>query len=205
MFLRKLGLSAIAALAGLTTAFASDDYATDLKGAMPFSWSGFYVGASVGPGTAEDYDPAFPVAPLTTIALRSTGAANTYGGHLGYSHQFGNFVVGAEYEFSQLDIQFVGEGIGPLPIFIRDSQAVKLRGGYAFDKALVYITAGKTLFRTNIDLQDWIPTLGMGMDIAITDHVIAGLVYEHSWYDEFDGANFEGTMDRISARLSIKF
>lgn len=70
-----------------------------------------------------------------------------------------------------------------------DSFEAKAQLGYAFGRALPYLTAG-------YDLTDETAIYGAGFDFALTDRWIAGLEYTH--------ADKTGT-DRISARLAFKF
>lgn len=170
-----------------------------------FSWSGFYMGVSVGHGKAEDDDEAFPIAPGITIELHSEGEDWTKGFHAGYQHQMGSFVVGAEWEYQNIDIQFEGDGIGPIPVYIEDSHTLRLRGGIALDRAHFYVSGGMQYTTTNVDLADWAYTVGAGMEYALTDNVVAGVQYDHSWFEDFDGRPIDGTYNRFSARFGVKF
>lgn len=170
-----------------------------------FSWTGFYMGVSVGHAKAEDDDEAFPIAPGITIPLHSEGTDWTKGIHAGFQYQSGSFVVGAEWEYQDIDIQYVGEGIGPIPVFIEDSHTLRVRGGIALDRAHFYVSGGLQYTTTNVDLNDWAYTVGAGMEYAMTDNVVAGIQYDHSWFDEFDGRPISGTYDRFTARVGIKF
>ncbi len=170
-----------------------------------FSWTGLYLGGSIGWAKTVDDDAAFPIAPPVTIQLHSEGTDDNLGFHIGYNYQMGNFVVGAEYEYTELNLQFVGDGLGPLPIFIEDSHQLKARFGYAFGNILPYATVGQTHAAPNIGPKDWTNMIGIGLDVAIKDNILLGVAYDKSWYDTFDGLPIEGTLDKYSLRLGYKF
>lgn len=159
-----------------------------------FGWTGFYAGATGGYAWMSDIDYSF--AP----PLRSSGEDWVYGVYAGYLHQFGNFVVGAEGEFLNLDIQFEG-----LPVFAEESYSVRARGGYAFDDFLVTGHAGMSYVTTNIGLEDWAWTVGLGLDYAVTDNIVVGASYSHMWSDSYDDTLIDAKIDTLTARLGIKF
>jgi outer membrane immunogenic protein len=160
----------------------------------PVDWGGPYVGMSLGYGWLRDVDYSF-VPPL-----RSSGEDVIFGGHFGYLHQFGAFVLGAEGEFTRLDINFEG-----FPIDAENSFAIKARGGFTFDRLLVTGHGGAVYATTNIGLQDWGWVVGGGVDYLITDNVIAGFTYDHLRFHQFDGTLIDAKLNLIKARLSYKF
>jgi len=188
-----------------SSAAASDNDVGELRDPASINWTGLYAGVSAGGANVEDDDDAFPIAPGFTIPLHSEGDGLTQGFHLGYMHQFGSFVIGAEYEYTDIDIQYSGEGIGPIPVFVEDSHSIRLRGGIAFNRLHVYAHGGMTFVNTNVELSDWVNTAGVGAELALTNNIIIGVQYDHSWFEEFDDRPISGTMDRRSARISFKF
>lgn len=65
---------------------------------MPYSWTGFYVGAQVGgawndsrwsPLSAPGFDP-----------FNTNGSGVVYGGQIGYNYQINRFVIGIEGDFA---------------------------------------------------------------------------------------------------------
>jgi outer membrane immunogenic protein len=202
--MRAVTLPALAFLLAAGAAQAAD-FDNERFSMSGFSWTGAYVGGSYTAAKVEDQDPAFPIGNGVTIPLRSEGTNDNWGVHVGYLHQLGLFVVGAEYEYNNLDIQFIGDGIGPIPVFVEEAHTLRARAGVAVDRFLFYGDAGYTHTSVNIGLADWTPSLGAGIDYAVTNNIVAGFHYDHSWYDEFDGMPISGTMDRISFRLGIKF
>ena len=184
-----------------TLALGFSAEAADLGGASPpaatsasVDWSGLYLGVSAGYGWLNDTDYSF------TPPLRSSGEDVVYGGHVGYLHQFGAFVLGAEGEFTQLDINFEG-----FPIDAEKSFALKARGGFAFDRFLLTGHAGATYATTNIGLEDWGWVVGAGVDYAITENIVAGVSYDHMWFEQFDNTLIDADVDILKARLSFKF
>jgi outer membrane immunogenic protein len=133
--------------------------------AAPYNWGGFYVGGNVGGEWGSDKDPAF-VSPnayfgaanlalidaLLPVNLHQSGV--TGGLQLGYNLQMSNFVVGVEGDFSALggnaqrNNVFSQFGAGPTGAFLSDSSranwfsSLRVRGGYAADRALFYATGG---------------------------------------------------------------
>lgn len=190
--------------------FASSAMAADMNTPAEFDksrfdWTGFFVGSSYGSAKIEDDDPAFPVAPGVTIPLHSQGDGMTWGIHFGYQFQQDMFVLGAEFEYMAIDMQFHGDGIGPIPVYVTDSYSGKLRAGIALNRTHMYGTFGQQYTNTNIGLNDFAHTAGVGIEHAINDHLVAGFQYDHAWYDGFDGRPIEGTFDRFSGRVGLKF
>lgn len=160
----------------------------------PLDWGGLYMGISLGHGWLRDIDYSF------TPPLRSSGEDVIFGFHFGYLRQFGAFVVGAEGEFIRLDINFEG-----YPIDAEESFSAKARGGFAFHRFMATGHAGAVHAKTNIGLEDWGWVVGAGMDYAITDNVIAGVNYDHMWFDRFDGTLIDARLDLLKARVTLKF
>src|SRR3954447_11728273 len=83
---------------------------------IAYNWSGFYIGAHGGWGFGDgDFDDGFIV-----------------GGQLGVNWQFNNFVLGAEGDGSFTDWGSDNDAVG----------TVRLRGGFALDRFMPYITGG---------------------------------------------------------------
>jgi outer membrane immunogenic protein len=194
-------------LAGLllasSAAVAADDIQiieADSVNPERFGWTGVYGGVTGGYGWLKDVDRAF------TPPMRASGEDWVFGAHVGYLHQFGNFVVGAEAEALKLDIQFEG-----LPVWAAEAYSLKARGGMALDRFLftghlgasyVNTTSSITLYN---GLADWALTYGAGIDYAITDNLTAGLSYSHMTSDRYDGTQIYADIDTFTARVGYKF
>ncbi|MCB1455791.1 MAG: porin family protein [Nitratireductor sp.] len=171
------------------------------QGKSSFSWTGAYIGATYAKNSIVDFDPTFILGPTTF-----TGGVQKLGVHAGYQIDMGRFSLGAEYEYMPLDMQFVDKGgIGPIPVYVEDAHALRARLGLNVDRVQIYGLAGMTYYKVNVGFADWKPNVGVGFDVAVTDHIILGAQYAHGWYNEFDGQPFEGKFDQYSVRLGYKF
>jgi outer membrane immunogenic protein len=109
---------------------------------VPFSWTGFYIGANGGGawGTTDWLYTDFG----TTAGHHTSGGFA--GGTAGYNWQFApNWVIGVEGDFDWADIS--GSTACPNPTFscqskLSDFATLRGRFGYAFDRFLVYGTGG---------------------------------------------------------------
>lgn len=159
MFRRLSALPAVAlAVAAAWPAAAADmAYGAPMAYAQPmnaFSWSGFYVGANVGYGwgTSNFEDP--------------TGLLGGF--QAGYNLQIsGPFVVGAEVDF---DFAAISAG----PISLDELGTVRIRGGYTFDRILLYGTLGYAWGQGSLEVlgmsssanhSGW--TVGAGVEVAL--------------------------------------
>jgi outer membrane immunogenic protein len=134
---------------------------------IAYNWSGVYVGAHGGWGFGDGaFDDGFVI-----------------GGQIGVNWQWNNFVLGAEGDGSFTDWG-AADAVG----------TARLRGGFAFDRFLVYGTGGVALQ----DFSDAGWVAGGGGEYALTDNVSVGVEYLH--YD-FDG---DGS-DVIRGRVNVKF
>lgn len=161
----SLVAAAIATL--LATPAAAGDLSTReaLKALMPrtFSWTGLYVGGSVGYGgdSVSSHALLFSATSLTTLtAFAGTGSTSIpssgfiAGGQLGYNIELSNrFVVGAE-----ADLQWSGitgrlqQSALSTTGAVTDTAStgasldyfgtIRARLGYAFDRFLPYLTGG---------------------------------------------------------------
>ena len=143
--------------------FAASAYAADLPvrmsvkapvaAAVPYSWTGCYVGASAGYGwgreTFGDPVPNFTLNAGDSVRVRSEGAL--VGGQIGCNYQLAsNWVVGIEGQYSWADIK--GNATGP-DLFFAGKNAnlsaktdalasITGRVGYSFDRLLIYGKGG---------------------------------------------------------------
>ncbi|MDQ0394619.1 outer membrane protein [Labrys monachus] len=166
--------------------------------AMPFTWTGFYVGLNAGYGVGSSKLTAgvpVPVPPPFTTSVGDWSSNGAVGGaQAGYNYQFNSFVVGAE-----IDGDFSGIS-GDLNLLnaVRvktDSRwlaSARLRAGFAVDRALFYVTGGiaggEVKNSVNVvfapqglsqSKTEWGWTAGLGIEYAITDNWSARLEYRH--------------------------
>ncbi|WP_298966885.1 outer membrane beta-barrel protein [uncultured Methylobacterium sp.] len=158
-----------------------------------FSWTGFYAGVNLGTGTGSDgrrfTDPTYG-----TVAPGDASGGIVGGGQVGYAYQFtpgSGFVAGLE-----ADIQGTGFGrrraglVDTLPYYDVSPSldwfgTARGRLGYAFDRFLVYGTAGfaygggslpsfaSTYAGTLPDTLRTGWTAGGGLEYAVTDRLSA--------------------------------
>ncbi|MDQ0395660.1 outer membrane protein [Labrys monachus] len=179
--------------------------------AVPFSWTGFYVGAqggyqwtdASGPlGSRPDFSQGMPYS--------NHPESGFIGGHVGYNYQYDSFVVGIEGDanaaFDDKDTDLVQSPVlGQPPFRIRTKQDwnadIRLRLGYAIDRFLPYIAGGvafgdvKTSYeptspllfgvQNNTNRTGW--TIGAGLEYAVTDNITARIEYR---YTDFGKKNF---------------
>jgi outer membrane immunogenic protein len=125
-----------------------------------FTWTGFYIGANAGPRIAPA-NPSYEAIgfPSTGFDLVPNGdgakAGFTGGFHAGYNYQIGSLVPGFETDFDYLSNcrngtfvappTYASFGIGSYSLGGGCSYyfgTLRARLGYAFDRVLLYGTAG---------------------------------------------------------------
>jgi len=197
--------------------------------APSFSWTGFYVGIDAGFWHGRNGYRFTNVAPTTF----GNDSEAKIGGHVGYRHQFANnFVIGAEADLSWLmgrRRDYPGAGA---PFFLssrfRYDSSVRAIGGYAFDRALAYVTAGVTFAnysgcgsvvaggacfpntayggtRTGL-------TVGAGLAYAVTPNISVRTEYLYGAYGVrvqpaigFAGTDIRHRLDTHTVRLGVSY
>ncbi|MCZ7929562.1 porin family protein [Agrobacterium tumefaciens] len=186
--------------------------------APAFSWTGFTIGVQGGynwnnqdieiSGTAGSFSEDFD--------------GGILGGFVGYNYDFGNsWVVGLEADFDKNWADNTAFD-GALTYGFDWQGSVRGRVGYAFDRALVYGTAGWAYARGYADVAGFGEeketfngyTLGVGLDYAFTDNVFARLEYRYTDFGDktFDfggtgGGTITSDIDQHAIRvgLGVKF
>lgn len=190
-----------------------------------YSWTGFHVGIHAGYSFGEnddnelefdtDLDEDFGDTVFTTappiIDAFSPGFDSDFddgvnvGGRIGYDYQFGGFVLGVVGDISYTDISDEVTGNSTTPAFYtfeRDLEWLatgRLRGGFAFDRFLVYATGGFAYggieydFSTNspanlADVSDedddaFGYTVGGGVEALVTSNISLGVEYLYTDLD----------------------
>lgn len=109
-------------------------------------WNSAYIGINAGYGQAPYNDQLRDIsngAPNLFSGLSPKGTL--VGGQFGINQQFGKFVAGIEVDLQGgriSDTQTWGTFPGISSSRIDNLSTYRLRGGYAFDKALLYVTGG---------------------------------------------------------------
>ena len=147
------------------------------------NWTGFYLGANVGTKIVDD----------TAI----DDADVTYGVHAGYDHDFGQFVLGAQLEYSSADFHFSNGGS-------LDTETLRIKGrlGYDHGKTLTYLVLGHAKLKASgpggsTDFSG--TTVGFGAAYRLTNNVELGLEYLNDSMDRNVDA------DELTARISYRF
>lgn len=148
-------------------------------------WTGFYGGLNLGYGDVDGSGAA-------------DGDDTTYGVHLGYDYDFGDFVLGGEIEFDDADIDLNGAA---------ETQSVarlKLRAGYDLGRTMVYATAGAAQLKTSIG-DDTGEFFGIGLAYQATDSFTVGAeVLEHR-FDDIGGTGVDADATTFNLRGSFRF
>ena len=118
-------------VAGAALQGAADD------GALPYDWSGFYLGINGGGGWGR-----------SNWSANNTGFGvngGQVGGTFGYNRQFGNFVFGVEGDVDWSGLNGTGTSAGcPGGCSTSETWLSTVRGriGYSFDRVMPYATGG---------------------------------------------------------------
>lgn len=205
----KLILATTAILMTATSVFAADavyQAAAQPPEAVPqpFSWTGGYLGVQGGYGWADgSFDQA------GTVFLNGDFDGGIIGAFAGANYQYqNNVVLGIE---ADLDYNWNEEkfdiGGSELKASGKWEGSVRARVGYAFDRALVYATAGWVAAHAEANIagfggDDSIVqgyTVGAGVDYALTDTVFARVDYR---YNDFGSTDFNIGGTAVNADLS---
>jgi outer membrane immunogenic protein len=168
----------------------------------PFSWTGFYVGGSIGAGQLEsDHLVSLDGLGFLNPPNASVRDTNFLGGVvLGYDWPVGNFVYGVAVDLSAGNLQglTIQEGDDGFETRIKSFGTARLKLGYSMGRALAYVTGGLAFGRVDATVGDldfnpgpffspdlhatgsrthfgW--TVSGGMDFAVTNNLIVGIEY----------------------------
>jgi len=227
--IRQLILSC-AAVCAVSQVFAADLPARRspppfYPSALPFTWTGFYIGGQIG----YEFGSDSILAPgLFSVHHSPNGVVG--GAHVGYNYQINQFVLGLEgdvngssYSGSVYNIVLGTTLSSRAPV----DGSVRGRLGYAFDRTLIYATGGvafasichgylgSALVPGSATLTDsrvgW--TVGGGVEYAVTQNWSLRAEYRYTDYGNI--SDFPGTVvlprihhetdNRVQAGFSYKF
>lgn len=211
---------AVGAGAGMMVAM-SVAQAADIDSVSSHDWSGPYIGIQAGYGWGEatantevisDVVALSEPVILETQEKGSIDAEGILGGlHAGYNLQTGSFVFGIEADAELTDMD------GDTDVFRDDERtellatqekefdwlaSLRLRAGYAMDRALIYATGGLTVGDVDMSFAlldgsfdesetetalGW--TIGGGLEYAITDNLTIRAEYR---YTDLENTSFRG-------------
>lgn len=216
------GLALASALAFASTAALADGGPSSrarAEGPAPISWSGLYFGASIGYASG-DADFRFTDGNRSNfwnIAGNPGDARNGAGfdldgiiggGHVGLSHQFGQYVVGVEFSASggDLDTKITSPAVPASDTWRTKASwltTTSLRLGYVVTpNTMFYAKAGVAtgFYQTQFDDRVVCPSicngatskthvgynLGLGLEHAISPLIRVGLQYDYTSLDSAD-------------------
>ncbi|GLS24130.1 porin [Labrys miyagiensis] len=196
--------------------------------ALPFNWSGPYLGLHAGYAWGredDDQSRLFPASSSSSSSDRFNLQGFVGGAHAGYNYQINQFVLGAEADLDATGMKgsshFSYEGgavTGVLRLKSDVQGSARLRAGYAIDNVLLYATGGLAVADGKLSVGGvsdknthlgW--TIGTGAEYAFTPSWIgrAELRYsdfEKKSYQTPDGpVNADWNQTSATAGVSYKF
>lgn len=186
--------------------------------APAFNWTGLNIGVQGGYGWNSQDGVATPGG----VGFSQDFDGALLGGFVGYNYDLGNsWVVGVEADFEKNWADETGFG-GFLNYGLDWQGSVRGRVGYAFDRALVYGTAGWAYGRGYADVTGFGEqketfngyTVGVGVDYAFTNMVFGRIEYRYTDLGDktfdFTGAgggtiNTDIDQHAIRVGLGVKF
>jgi outer membrane immunogenic protein len=215
MRLGNCGVRAVAAVVGLLAiselAWAADLSPAPAVASAPYNWTGLYVGANVGYASARVTE--------TVSGGGGTASANLPGGiggfQIGANGQFGAVVLGFEADFdgNMATKSVIGNGILSGTAQIPWIGTLRGRVGYAFDRFLLYATAGgaATQLVSTVNVAGigsastsfmhgaW--TAGGGLEAAVTKNLSARVEYLYLETANFNVAQVGPPFATVTGRL----
>lgn len=173
-----------------------------------FVWTGGYVGLQAGYGWGDGEL-------LADVAAAPADIDGWLGGvYAGYNHQLANnIVVGIDADIAWSGVDGIGQVIllgfpvpgGGIDYELNWTGAVRAKLGYAVDRFLPYIAGGvafagadATLLGNGTPFQEFSDTLvgwtvGVGVEYAITDKLLARAEYRYTDYGDLDFSGLGST------------
>jgi outer membrane immunogenic protein len=193
-----------------------------------YDWSGFYVGGDIG-GQWSDIGISSPTGPLAYGFRHDSFAV---GGHAGYQHQWGQFVLGVEGAYMAAFDQsgqlatpsvsiFIPGGTGIATAKLKDIWSIGGRVGWAPSNWMVYATGGYASGSFAFDAASGVAGtehasarpdgfyIGGGVEYAVAQNWILGVEYRHYEFDTKTAAstttNFNGFTEpvRFDAKTDV--
>lgn len=245
--MKKLLLST--AMLGFT---ATGACAADVVEPVQFDWAGPYIGLQAGYAWGRnDVDPTQVESTVTDGDVNieravgvfpeksgSIGMDGFVGGlHAGYNWQADSLVLGIEGDIEYADLDGDTDIVGVNAFKIGEASqeidwlgSLRLRAGFAFDRALIYATGGLAVGGVEVegslpnalnsedasnDDTEWGWTIGGGIEYALTDDLSARIEYRYTDLGNTDvdfsdngvieKLKFENTFHAVRAGLSWHF
>jgi outer membrane immunogenic protein len=232
---RKILVAATAALASCGVAQAADMarpvYQAPAPVVMAYNWSGFYVGGNIGYGWGD----------LNATAWGTEASASLdgwfFGGQMGWNWQAAGtpwvwgFEVDSQWSNIGKDVTLTGPAIGnAVATAFTDLDyfgTARLRLGYAWDRAMTYVTGGIAWGSNSIGVNaavnnltgsvdssnshvGW--TIGAGIEWALADNWSAKVEYlyidlgnENYFPNTFNGQGFDANLDIHTVKVGLNY
>ncbi|AGA64614.1 Omp25 [Liberibacter crescens BT-1] len=182
-----------------------------------FSWEGAYGGVLGGVSAARYKDP---VTSTSNEPEKLNITSPAIGGFAGFNFQQENIVYGVEgdlgYAFKKKKLSFTIDGSPTINVNAKGSTelygSIRARLGYSLDRALVYATAGWSFSKAKFtqDINSVInkktfngPTVGVGVDYAITDNIFARAEYRFASFRKKESTKAQ--QQTLLAGIGYKF
>ena len=204
--LAGVSVVALAPMAASAAPSSSSSYSSSSSGAI--DWSGLYAGLHIGYGWGS-----FSGNNATHVGPNGNDNGAMGGGQIGYNWQLDKIVLGAEGDFSLLDMNSGGAG-GKLDE--NWMSTLRARAGYSIGQWLPYATVGLGL--TNADSEAAGGSinnthtgyaLGAGVDYAFGDGLSARAEYLHvdvpEESDNINGTSFNGGSSNDFLRIGANY
>lgn len=200
-----MNVSKAVALAFLATAPVTAAAAGPEQGLSPVhlssaggsDWTGFYAGLQFG-RTSGDWIGA-------SGATVSSDSAGSYGFHIGYAHDLGQWVVGAELDHDRAELTYSIPIAGGGAVAGTEEHGItrlKLRAGYDLGPALAYATIGIAELDSSILDYDTGTVTGLGVAWQAMPDVVMGLeLLDH----DFEHRNVAVEATTVNLRLTYRF
>lgn len=162
-------------------------------------WTGFYAGVGIGTYHLEEFN--------TGTAQTDTFEGSQWSLFVGYLHDLGDIVVGAEAFYlstGDLDTSFA-----TVNTFSETQIGLRARVGYDMGAALPYASIGvlsrDSIISTGFDLiEDTMFTVGLGLDYQVSDSIRVGAHYERAFDDEHLYGGSALRTDLVVQTLSLR-
>jgi outer membrane immunogenic protein len=204
--MKKIALAAAAASILFTGAASAADLAARPYTKAPppvvavYSWTGFYIGADVGYGWGRSTGIGTNAAGFFPVPYSLDPSGVIGGGFIGANYQINNVVLGIEADWQAADLNESGNFLlGGVPTYtyrtkITDYGSVRGRLGFAFDRWMVFGTAGAAWgsWETSyafIGLPPFVTasvssnvgwTAGAGVEYAFTNNLLGRIEYRYT-------------------------
>ncbi|MEH2498087.1 outer membrane immunogenic protein [Bradyrhizobium sp. AZCC 1678] len=203
--MKKFAIAAAALVVGTVSASAADLAARPYtKAPAPiaavYNWTGFYIGADVGYGWGRSTGTLTNAAGFFPVPYSLDPSGLIGGGFVGYNWQVSNVVLGIEADWQAADLNESGNFLlGGVPTYtigtkVKDYGSVRGRLGFAFDRWMVFGTAGAAWGRwdTSYALIGGVPfvtastssnvgwTAGAGVEYAFTNNWLGRVEYRYT-------------------------